>query len=81
MQSVCRAVRYAGVGSTPTLGSGSLPGFYFKKRGNMNKPVTDLLLVLGDFLIDNGVEDATIKWKDKGENAGTVIIKINKYKK
>jgi len=47
----------------------------------MNKPITKLMLLIGDFLIDNHVNDATIKWKDKGENSCKVTIIINKYRK
>lgn len=47
----------------------------------MNKPVTKLMLLIGDFLIDNRIEDAIIKYKDKGENSCKVTIIINKYRK
>jgi len=80
MLAVCRVIGYAGVGSTPTFDSVSLPG-YIRKGEIMNEPITKLMLMVGDFLINNKVEDAIVKWKDKGENAGSVIIVIKKYKK
>lgn len=47
----------------------------------MNKLITKLLLKIGDFLIYNKIEDAIVKWKDKGEDAGSVSVIINKNRK
>lgn len=47
----------------------------------MNEPVTKLMLVVGDFLINNKIEDATVVWMDIGKNAGSVTVIIKEYRK
>ena len=47
----------------------------------MNEPVTKLMLLVGDFLINNKVEDATVVWLDSGENAGSVNVVIKEYRR
>lgn len=47
----------------------------------MNEVMDKFMLLLGDWLINNKIEDAIVECKDEGENGGTIKITIKKYKK
>lgn len=55
-----------------------------RKVDHMNDSSTNILLKIGDFILENDIEkkaeEVKIKWKDAEENAANVIIVVRKYK-